>query len=130
MSIDRYTKAILTVIALALTALAVNPWLGTSPTLSWTPRAVEAQQVPAPGPAPIQIPTPPAFAQWWDDCTATSKETVPVSWGQLVTTTTGAFVFVGDDTIRLARFAPYEVVTPEPAPGKKPCKILEIKRTK
>jgi hypothetical protein len=139
MRTDRYTKGVLTVIAAALAALALNPWI--APLLPRPgPREARAQ-APAPAPAPpapvqipgaqpIQIPPPPAFIQWWDECAAVSKETVPAAWGSLVTTTTGAFVFVADDVIRLVRFAPFEVVTPEPAPGKKPCKVLEIKRTK
>jgi hypothetical protein len=44
MRIDRYSKIVLTVIALALTVLALNPWLGTGagPTVL-APRAVDAQ---------------------------------------------------------------------------------------
>lgn len=42
MTVDRYTKAVLTVIAVALAALAVQPWM---PLLlgGWRPRPAEAQ---------------------------------------------------------------------------------------
>jgi hypothetical protein len=131
MRVDRYTNAVLTVIAAALVLLAVNPWLDRfggyrGPEV----RSAEAQ-APAPpatvrGQAPVVVPG--AMAQWWDDCTAVSKEAVPVSWGRLVTLAPGAFVFETDEKIRLVRTAPYESV-PLGA-GNKPCKILEIARVK
>ncbi len=138
MNVDRYTKVILTVIALALVALALNPWLGGlgwGPALGVRPAEAQAPAAPAPPPAagapaapPAVIPAPAFGAPWWDDCTVTSKETVPAGWGRLVGVAPGAFVFESDDTIRLARTAPFETVGFDPT--KKPCKILEIKRVK
>ena len=136
---DRYTKGVLTVIAAALVVLTLRPWLGTNADWRVEPRVAEAQTPAPPGPpaapaapagAPVTIPSAnPAFNQpWWDDCTIVSKETVPVSWGRLVGLVPGAFLFETDDVIRLVRTAPYEAVVYDP--GKKPCKILEIKKTK
>jgi len=132
MQLDRYAKTVLTVIAAALVLIAVNPWLTTSPWLrAVAPRTADAQgPTPAPVPAgpatPIQMAPPSAI--WWEQCTAISKETVPAAWGALVTAIPGAFIFVADDTIRLVRFAPYEITDRDPM--QKPCKLLEIKRTK
>jgi hypothetical protein len=136
MRIDLYTKAVLTVIAAALLLLAVNPWLSRLDTpRGLAIRAAEAQTPATPAPSPpAAVPgsppvvVPGAMAQWWDDCTATSKETVPASWGRLVTLAPGAFVFETDETIRLVRTAPYETVPM--GPGNRPCKMLEIKKTK
>ena len=129
--IDRYIKAVLTVIAVALTLLAVNPWLTRRPgrdTLG--ARRAEAQTSPAPpAPAPQIVPVPPsATLRWWDDCVVVSKETVPASWGKLAAVAPGGLVFESEGAIRLARLAAYEPVSTDPT--KKPCKILEIKRVK
>jgi hypothetical protein len=182
---DRYTKCVLTVIAVALVALAVNPHLarlqGTlgsavrpaeaqaqaqpAPAQPAPPPAppatpvqpapaqapghghpvpAQAQPAPVPGQPPTQVPArPPVVApgappqmppsslanfQWWDECVATSKETIPAAWGKLVDLAPGAFVFESDDTVRLVRTAPYESVPL--GPNNKPCKMLEIKKTK
>jgi hypothetical protein len=173
---DRYTKCILTVIAVALVALAVNPHLARLPGTFGSavrPADAEAQAQPAPPPAPpapapgqppavphpMPAQAPPAPApgqppapvpgrppvvapgaapqmppsslanfQWWDECTATSKETIPAAWGKLVDLAPGAFVFESDDMVRLVRTAPYESVPL--GPNNKPCKMLEIKKTK
>jgi hypothetical protein len=136
LAIDRYTKVNLTVIAAALVVLAIRPWFGTSLDWNVAVRTVQAQTPATPGTpaapagAPVTIPSAsPAFNQpWWDDCSVVSKETVPASWGRLVGLVPGAFLFESDDLIRLVRLAPFEAVTYDP--GKKPCKILEIKKTK
>ena len=131
MRVDRYTNAVLTVIAAALVLLAVNPWLERlDGHRGLAVRSAEAQAPAPPATVPGQSPVvvPGALAQWWADCTAASKETIPASWGRLVTLAPGAFVFETDETIRLARTAPYETVPL--GPGNKPCKILEIKRVK
>jgi hypothetical protein len=138
MRIDLYTKAVLTVIAAALLLLAVNPWLSRlDAPRGLAVRAAEAQTpaTPAPAPSPpagvpgqAPVVVPGAMTQWWDDCSAMSKETVPASWGRLVSLAPGAFVFETDETIRLVRTAPYETVPL--GPGNRPCKMLEIKRTK
>ena len=153
--IDRYTKLVLTLIAAALVVLAARPWLesapwahgvgpltaeaqtpanpaapGTPGTTPTTPPALPAPPQVVPSTPPVMIPgTSPAFnVPWWDDCTVVSKEVVPSSWGRLVGLAPGAFLFESDDTIRLVRTAPFEAVAYEP--GKKPCKILEIKKVK
>jgi hypothetical protein len=128
MAFDRYTKLILTVIAAALVALALQAWGPAGDPLR-VPRA-EAQAPVPPAAAPAQpIPAPPSLSgPWWEDCAAVSSETVPADWGRLVGVAPGAFVFESDDTIRLVRTAPYEAVSL----GKsgKPCKMLEIRRKK
>jgi hypothetical protein len=43
MTVDRYTKAVLTVIALALVVLAARPWLETSP--AWAQTAAKYEVV-------------------------------------------------------------------------------------
>jgi hypothetical protein len=146
--IDRYTKLVLTVIAAALVVLALKPYLGPGPwghgagvraAEAQTPATPSAPAAPQPVPGtppvvpaapPVTIPSAnPAFNQpWWDDCTVLSKETVPAIWGRLVGLAPGAFLFESDDLIRLVRTAPYEAVAYDPS--KKPCKILEIKKTK
>ena len=131
MRVDRYTNAVLTVIAAALVLLAVNPWVERlDGHRGLAVRAAEAQApIPpatVPGQAPVVVPG--ALGQWWDDCTLASKEVVPASWGRLVTLAPGAFVFETDETIRLVRTAPYETVPL--GPGNRPCKMLEIKRVK
>jgi hypothetical protein len=136
LAMDRSTKVILTVIAAALVVLAIRPWFGASPDWNVAVRTVQAQTPAtsgtpaAPAGAPMTIPSAsPAFNQpWWDDCSVVSKETVPASWGRLVGLVAGAFLFESDDLIRLVRLAPFEAVAYDP--GKKPCKILEIKKTK
>ena len=40
MFIDRYTKIVLTIIAIALSVIALNPWI------AQTPRIVNAQEIP------------------------------------------------------------------------------------
>jgi hypothetical protein len=137
MRVTQYTNAVLTVIAAALVLLAVNPWLERLD----GPRGLAVRSAEAQAPTPPPAPKPPttvpgqapvivpgAMTQWWDDCTAASKETIPASWGKLVTLAPGAFVFETDDIIRLVRTAPYETVPL--GPDNKPCKMLEIKRVK
>jgi hypothetical protein len=181
---DRYTKCVLTVIAIALVALAAQPHLarlhgalgtavapaeaqaqaqpapaqptpppagppppGAAPAQAPAhghPMPAQGQPTPVPGQPPVQVPArPPVVApgappqmppsslanfQWWDECVATSKETIPAAWGKLVDLAPGAFVFESDDTVRLVRTAPYESVPL--GPNNKPCKMLEIKKTK
>ena len=152
MTFDRYTKLILTVIAVALVVVALNPWLQR---VRWDEavgvRASEAQtpatpipppvapvpssaapatppSVPGAQPAQAPIPVPPINTPWWDDCALVSQEAVPANWGKLQGLAPGLFVFESDDTIRLARTAPFEAVVYDPS--KKPCKVLEIKKAK
>jgi len=65
MTIDRYTKAVLTVIAVALTLIAARPWLGESGWLS------------AFRPAPAQAQAQGMVAKW-------GEITIPKTWGKLV----------------------------------------------
>lgn len=45
MTIDRYTKTLLTLIGIALTAIAVNLWTGADLSRALQPRAAEAQRI-------------------------------------------------------------------------------------
>ena len=138
--IDRYTKLLLTVIAAALVVLAVRPWLGfvaqdgdlgireahAQPRVPPAPAVPGVLGEPLAGGAAV---LPFTTAQpWWDDCSILSKETVPANWGRLVGFVPGAFMFESDDLIRLVRTAPYEAVAQDPS--KKPCKVLEIRKTR
>jgi hypothetical protein len=53
---------------------------------------------------------------------------VPANWGRLVGLVPGVFMFESDDLIRLVRTAPYEAVAQDAS--KKPCKVLEIRKTR
>jgi hypothetical protein len=57
MSVDNYTKAVLTAIALALIAIALNPWIH--------PPHAEAQRTQWEDPIPVVIVDPPLFMPSW-----------------------------------------------------------------
>ena len=77
MTLDRYTKAVLTVIALALVVLAARPWL---PALlgGWAPDSAWAQ-----GP------------------TAKYEVTVPQSWGQFIGFSNNNLLLESSDGMRI-----------------------------
>lgn len=75
MPIDRYTKAVLTVIAIALTVIAVRPWL---PTAGW----LEAM---GPARALAQTPTP------------KYEVTIPKAWGKFVAYSNNNLLLEGPD---------------------------------
>ena len=81
MRIDRYTKALLTLIALALAVIAVTPWLGAA---RWSPAL-------RPGNAEAQ---------------AARHIAVPKDWGKAVGFIPGyAYLEAADGTIRLVSIA-------------------------
>lgn len=81
MRIDRYTKALLTLIALALAAIAVNPWLAAG---RWAPLV-------RPGGAEAQ---------------GVRQIAVPKDWGKAVGFIPGyAYLEAADGTIRLVSIA-------------------------
>jgi hypothetical protein len=108
MTIDGYTKAVLTVIAAALTGIALNLLITPA---RWAPailpQAAEAQA---------------------RNCVSISREPAPEAWGKLAAVTRAYLVFETKDVIRLASISAYQAATPEAG---KPtgCKLIEIKRS-
>lgn len=90
MTTDRYTKAVLTVIAVGLISIAVRPWLPGSP---W-PDAFR--------PAPAQAQS--TVAKW-------GEITVPKSWGKLVSYSNGNLILEAAD--RSLRVVDVEGKAPE-----------------
>ena len=107
MTIDGYTKAALTVIAAALTVVALNPWI--------TPARWESAILPQSAEAQAR------------NCISVSRETVREAWGKLAAVTRSHLVFEANDVIRLASISAYQAATPE-AGKPTACKLLEIKR--
>jgi hypothetical protein len=80
MALDRYTKIVLTVIAVALVAIAARPWLPDR--AAWSPLA--------PGTALAQVAAP------------KYEVTVPKSWGKLVSFSNNNLLLEGpDQTLRI-----------------------------
>jgi hypothetical protein len=77
---DRYTKAVLTVIALALTVIAVHPWVSDSSWLAWL----------RPDPAQAQT------------AVAKHEVTLPKNWGKYVAFSNGNLLLeTPDGTMRI-----------------------------
>jgi hypothetical protein len=108
MTIDGYTKAVLTVIAVALTGIALN--------LSITP------------PRWASVILPQAAEAQARNCIAVSREPAPEAWGKLAAVTRTYLIFETKDVIRLASISAYQAATPEAG---KPtgCKLIEITRS-
>src|SRR3990172_12495592 len=97
MTLDQYTKAVLTMIAIALTVIALNPWIG-----SYQLHAIKSS-VSVGTPIGPQIAEAGAPEQEYKLCV--SQRPVPKKWGKVVAAMTdsskSALVFETDDAIKL-----------------------------
>lgn len=112
MTIDRYTKAVLTAIAIALSAIALNSWASVHP---W-PQAIHVQ------PAEAEQPR----------CPRLSKVEMPAEWGKIVGTVAvgrlGSYLVLdtsGEKLLKMIRFVSLTSWVPDMESG---CPVVEILR--